>query len=497
VSSDSPQSWRHPGYVAIIDLVAARAGLLPPSCPAAAMEGIDRAMARAGLSDFPTYLARLEADVTLLDDLLVELTVGETYFFRNPEHFHFVRHEVLPDVRRRRGPAHTVRAWSAGCASGEEPYSLAVLLMEEGYGARMEVRATDVSRAALARAQVASYGEWSLRGPEAARMRPFLHPAGKRYTLDARVRGRVHFGYLNLADDTWPSHAHGIWGMDIIFCRNVLIYFNRATIEAVARRLYASLADGGFLIAGPSDPSLGAHAPFETVLTDWGIIYHRPAPGEVSRAHAVPSLPAPAPPPPLPPRVLPPAPPPVAFTPPAPPPPAAPPPLPTPAPELDEARRAFAAGDWREAARLAGAHPEDAEAEAVAIRALANVEPLAAVHACAEAAARHPLAVELRYLEALLLLGLGRLAESERAARQALYLEPSLAVVHLMLGHILRRQGDSEGARRAFRTAESLCARLPPEAPVLLADGERAGRLAEVARTERTRLDDALEETRE
>jgi len=492
VSSDSPQSWRHPGYVAVIDLVAARAGLLPPSCPAAAMEGIDRAMARAGLSDFPTYLARLEADAALLDDLLVELTIGETYFFRNPEHFHFVRHEVLPDVRRRRGPMHTVRSWSAGCASGEEPYSLAVLLMEEGYRERMEVRATDVSRAALSRAQVASYGEWSLRGPEASRMRPFLHPEGRRYTLDAQVRERVHFGYLNLADDTWPSHAHGLWGMDIIFCRNVLIYFNRATIEAVARRLHASLADGGFLIAGPSDPSLGAYAPFDTVLTDWGIVYHRPAPGEASRAHAVRYVQPPAPPPPLPPLALPP----VAFTPPAPPP-AAPPPRPPALPELDGAKRALAAGDWREAARLAGAHPEDTEAEAVAIRALANVDPLAAVRACAEAATRHPLAVELRYLEALLLLGLGRLAESERAARQALYLEPSLAVVHLMLGHLLRRQGDSAGARRAFRTAESLCATLPPDAPVLLADGERAGHLAEVARVERTRLDEALEETRE
>jgi chemotaxis protein methyltransferase CheR len=160
-------------------------------------------------------------------------------------------------------------------------------------------------------------------------------------------------------------------------------------------------------------------------------------------------------------------------------------------------KRALALGDWREAARLAGAHPEDAGAEAVAIRALANVEPLAAVRLCAEAIARHPLAVELRYLEALLLLGLGRLTESERAARQALYLEPSLAVAHLMLGHILRRQGDTEGARRAFRTAESLCATLPPEAPVLLADGERAGHLAEVARAERIRLEAVLEERRE
>ncbi len=502
MNSDGPRSWRHPGYVAVLDLVAARAGLLPPSCPPAAMEGIDRAMARAGLSDFDTYLARLEMDAATLDDLLVELTIGETYFFRNPEHFQFVRHEVLPDVRRRRGPGHVVRAWSAGCASGEEPYSLAVLLLEEGYGDRMEVRGTDVSRAALARARLASYGEWSLRGPEAGRMRPFLHSEGRHYTLASAVRDRVHFGYLNLAEDTWPSLAHGIWGMDVIFCRNVLIYFNRHTIEAVARRLHAALAHGGFLIAGPSDPSLSGLAPFETLLTDWGIIYHRPAPGHTSTVHAVRAFPPPREPPPPPPPPpfpdRPPPPPPASVTPPAP---ATPGPLPEPIPTpgpvgLEEAERAFALGHWREAARLAGELKEDPCAAAVAVRALANLDPLAAVRACAEASARHPLAVELRYLEALLLLGLGRLAESERAARQALYLEPSLAVAHLMLGHILRRQGDTEGARRAFRIAESLCATLPPETRVPLADGERAGHLAEVARQERTRLDEFLEETR-
>ncbi len=487
--SDSPRTWRHPGYVAVLDLVAARAGLLPPSCPPAAMEGIDRAMARAGLpEDFTSYVERLAADPSALDDLLVELTIGETYFFRNPEHFHFVRHQVLPELARHRSPGHVVRAWSAGCASGEEPYSLAVLLLEEGYGSRMEVHGTDVSRAALSRAHVASYGEWSLRGPEADRMRPFLHSEGRRYTLAPQVRDRVHFGYLNLAEDTWPSSSSGIWRMDVIFCRNVLIYFNRATIEAVARRLHDSLAEGGFLIAGPSDPTLSAFAPFETLLTDWGIVYHRPATSSPQRR-----APTPPPPPPVlpPPRV------PVVLAPPPPPPrPPPPPPEPAPTPEgLEGARRALALGDWREAARRAGALQDDPSAAAMAVRALANLDARAAVRACAEAAARHPLAVELRYLEALLLLGLGRLEESERAARQALYLEPSLAVAHLMLGHLLRRQGDTLGALRSFGTAELLCAALPPDAPVPLSEGERAGRLAEVAREERTRLE-APEELR-
>jgi chemotaxis protein methyltransferase CheR len=357
--------------------------------------------------------------------------------------------------------------------------------MAEGFSDRMQVLATDISRAALARAQVARYGPWSLRGIQAERMRPFLRMEPPRYELAAEVRQRVHFSYLNLALETWPSRSSGIHDLDVIFCRNVLIYFTRPTIEAVARRLHASLADGGFLIMGPSDPSLLGLAPLEPLLTEWGVAYRRPM----------------APPP----RVLPP--PthrsytslPVVTPAPLPPPPASPPPVPAapraPAapqedalPGLAPAREALGRGDWREAAQLAGAQEPSPEAAVIAVRALANVDPEAAVKACAEAAARHPMAVELRYLESLLLMSVGRLGEAERAARQALYLEPSLAVAHLTLGHVLRRLGDTSGAVRAFRAAEALCAALEPETAVPLAEGERAGRLAEVARTERIRL---------
>jgi chemotaxis protein methyltransferase CheR len=149
----------------------------------------------------------------------------------------------------------------------------------------------------------------------------------------------------------------------------------------------------------------------------------------------------------------------------------------------------MARGDWHAAAQLAGAGEDTPEAAAVAVRALANVDPQAAVRACTEAAARHPLSVDLRYLEGVLLLGQGRLGEAERAIRQALYLEPSLAVAWLTLGSVLRRLRDSAGALRAFRTTERLCAALPPEALLPLGEGERAGALASVARGERERLE--------
>jgi chemotaxis protein methyltransferase CheR len=315
-------------------------------------------------------------------------------------------------------------------------------------------------------------------------MQPFLRKDGKHYVLAPEVRQQVRLGHLNLALDTWPSAENGIHALDIIFCRNVLIYFTRSTIEGVARRLYESLAEGGFLIMGPSDPSLMGLAPLEPVLNDWGLAWRRPLAG-ASRPTPSPAAAL------VPPASL--SPPPVTTRIPSPPTPAAvPAPVPPTAPQaLEAARQALARGNWREAARLASSLAEDPRAAVLEVRALANLAPEEAARACARAVAQHPLSAELRYLEALLLLGAGRLQEAERAARQALYLEPSLAMAYLTLGHVLQRLGDEAGALRAFRTAERLCAALPEDTPVLLAEGERAGALAEAARRARIQLEAA------
>ncbi|NTX34753.1 chemotaxis protein CheR [Myxococcus sp. CA033] len=642
--------WSHEGYPAVLALVEERAGLAPPSCPASAEEGISRAMARAGLSDFDEYRARITSDSAAMDDLLTELTIGETYFFRTPEHFEFLRRMVLPALRERHGPDYTVKMWSAACSSGEEPYSMAALLMSEGWGEHMAVYATDVSRASLARARRGHYGAWSMRGPWAERMRVHLRPEGRQYVLSPEVKQRVRFSYLNLALDTWPSPDSGIWKLDVVFCRNVLIYFNGSTIEAVARRLHASLGEGGVLFTGPSDPPLGGLAPLEPVLTEWGVFYRRLPPGTTvavpdaspfgdrgrmtvppsggghpahsgeggvgtapggsartetgasgsttrfpgggaaspsgGRAGASGFAPGSGP----------------SgattgfggpgfapgsgaatgfggpgfapgsgaatgtggpgfapgsgattgtggpgtsgttpgrgtgstsagtagaaygsnvgvsgFAPGASTPGASPgssvgtpgaaargtgalqgtgspsPRAPSPS-ELSAARRALERGDWREAALRMGALDSDPDTATAAVRAIANLDAQAAVYASAEAASRHPLVPDLRYLEALLLLGQGRLPDAERSVRQALYLEPTLAVAWLVLGRVLRRLGDTPGALKALREAEALCEALPPDAPLPLAEGEHARDLARAARDERIRLENPLTE---
>jgi chemotaxis protein methyltransferase CheR len=413
----------------------------------------------------------------VLDDLVVELTVGETYFFRDLDQFQYLRGTVVPDMWRRHGPQDTIRAWSCGCASGEEAYSLAIVLHEQGLGERCYLLATDISRAALVRAHQAAYGDWSLRGPGAAAAAPYLARRGNRFVVRDRIRRAVTFEYLNLARDVYPSFANGTWGMDLILCRNVLIYFDAATVRGVARRLFESLAPGGWLVTAASDPPLGGDAPFEVVVTDVGVFYRRPGavaevPGTEYRvpsteyqvsvyARAAPCNPSGGPAA----SVLG-----TSYSVPAPSPPA----------EV-EARGAYARGDYARAAELAAPLAADLSTALLYARALANVETGRAERACAEVAERHPLSAELHHLHAVLLLELGRDEEAARAARRVTYLDRTLALGHFTLGSVLFRRGDRAGARRAFRNARDLSAARPAGEPVPLSDGMPAGRLAEAA----------------
>jgi chemotaxis protein methyltransferase CheR len=343
-----------------------------------------------------------------------------------------------------------------------------MLFEDENGAAPVHVLASDISRAALAKARRAVYGEWSLRGDGADAARPYLPRQGSHHNLDDTIRRRVTFEYLNLAMDVYPSFATGTWGMDLILCRNVLIYLDGQTIRRVAHRLFEALAPGGWLLTAASDPPLADLAPFETVATVAGVVYRRPLawrPGPTVTAE-----------------------------------PAAPPepdrvscplqgssrtslhePLAPDKDPLAEARAAFARGDYVQAEELTRSLLADAAACALHVRALANRATSRAERACAEATARHPLSAELHYLHAVFLFGLGRDEEAARAVRRVLYLDRSSAMAQMTLGSILERRGDLEAARRAYRTARELCAARPAEEVVPLSDGEGAGRLAAAA----------------
>lgn len=270
------ESWTDPGFRSVASFVHAHTGLVFKNSSARAAEAATRrAMERVGISDVTAYWHLLERGEVALADLVDELAVSESYFFRQPAHFDLIVRQVLPELRTRRGPAHHIRAWSAGCAAGEEAYSLAILFEQAGVANQSTIVATDISHRVLAQARQGAYGVAALRGVEEKLVRHYFHRVGYREVIAERLRDRVCFGHLNLALSDYPSVATRVWGMDLILCRNVLIYFDAATVRQVARRLHAALSDGGWLITGGSDPPLPRDVPLQPVVTEHGVVYRQ------------------------------------------------------------------------------------------------------------------------------------------------------------------------------------------------------------------------------
>lgn len=468
------------------EVVRRRTGLaFGPSRMGAFEAGFTKALAGTGATP-DGFIARLDHDAAALDDLVAEITVGETYFFREPEQCAVIRDRILPALLAHRQPNQSLRMWSAGCATGEEAYTLALLLRAVD-SAPAHIVGTDLSRAALARARRGQYTRWSMRGVEDAVVETWFRRESNRFVLSPDIREAVEFQYLNLAEDVYPSLFSGIWGMDLILCRNVLIYFDSETIARVARRLIDSLSANGWLILGSSDPMLTDIVPCEVVLTSAGLAY-RP-PGTSTPDSAFPRQFASSPPVeatqfPLPIKEWADG----GWTEPAPLAAQSSPNVPTESekPPVDAAV-SFRERDYERAADLAAQGTQhDADALPlwiVWVRALANLGRLEeAGRACVAGLERHQTSAELTYLHAVLLTEMSHFEAAARAAQRALYLDRSLVVAHLTLARALTRLGDNTGARRSLQNATRLLDAVAPDVVLPASDGEPAGRLAEVAR---------------
>jgi chemotaxis protein methyltransferase CheR len=204
------------------------------------------------------FLGRLRAREHRAVTTLVEAAVvGETYFFRHPEQLSAIRQLVIANAPRDR----PLSIWSAGCATGEEPYTLAMELLDAGRaGVGDHILATDVSSRALAVAKEARYGEWSLRRLDrAVRVRHF-ETDPPQVAVRPQIRAMVEFRRHNLVREPSPST-----GFDLVVCRNVLIYFNPPTASLVVEKLAVSLAPGGLLVLGPVEVPLAAGKDLERI----------------------------------------------------------------------------------------------------------------------------------------------------------------------------------------------------------------------------------------
>ncbi|RKI47914.1 chemotaxis protein CheR [Corallococcus sp. AB004] len=226
---------------------------------------LSRAALTRNLSETAFLRQLLIREPTAVEAFIEHAVIGETYFFRHPEHLR----ALASRARLHQGGPFNV--WSAGCASGEEPYSIAMALMAAGLGngGRFRVLATDVSGRALQRAKAAVYSPWSLRRIEPDLEKRFLvpHPGSSvndtQHSVTAEVVRTVDFRRHNLATDAVPS-----LGFHAIFCRNVLIYFTPELVRAVLSRLVSALAPGGLLFVSPAEVPLTNGMGLETLDVD-------------------------------------------------------------------------------------------------------------------------------------------------------------------------------------------------------------------------------------
>ena len=419
--------------------------------------------------------------------LVRHLTIGETYFFRDRATMSILAEEILPElILKRRGCKQSIRIWSAACCTGEEPYSLAILLhrlVPDLPSWQITIMATDINRRFLEKAEAGIYGEWSFRDtPPHIRQRYFERTASGDYAIVPEIRKLVKFERLNLVDGSYRLLGNEVSTMDLIFCRNVLMYFASHQVRKVVRRLHSALAEEGWLVVSPSEASQSAFAQFTTVNRPGVILYRKIDPsldsppvfirsmpeansadvGEQSDApftrderEAAAVLPAP----------------PKASK--------------KPSPAAEAAQALYAEGRYAELAgmllKAASEGVLESQAYALLTRALANQGRLAdALTWCDRWIAADKLNAAAHYFRAVVLLEQGDPAKARLCLQRAIYLEADFVLAHFSLGSIARAEGRPGEAQRHFSNALHLLSRYEVSDVLPESEGLTAGRLGEI-----------------
>lgn len=383
---------------------------------------IGRRLAALGLDDCHAYLDMLAegaAGSRELDDLVSLLTIGETYFFRDREQFDAIRDVIIPQILARNQDSRRLRIWSAGCATGAEPYSLAILLGREMAqrlaGWHVSIVATDINRRFLASASQGIFQEWALRSTSTEARRQCFSTDGHGWQIHPDIKQWVTFAHFNLVENEFPSPHRGFADFDLILCRNVMIYFDADTTRRLIRQFHASLANNGWFLVGSAEPNLESFTAFQVVDAAGTTLYRKHASNtQMAAAGTLVEAGDSA-----------------EHTPPAP---------PRPGP--------LASG---EAAKAPLVRPSE-------------LDPVA------------------HYYQALWLEEMQKPAEAERCLRHALYLDRRFVLAHYHLGLNLKRSNRPAQARRSFENVLQLLHGQPGEADLLHAEHTTVASLAALAR---------------
>jgi len=478
------------------DFIALRLGLhFPPKRWRDLERGVHSALQDFAQPDTRTCIEWLLSRTLMKSEielLASHLTVGETYFFREEKSFDALESAILPGlISRRRGSERRLRIWSAGCCTGEEPYSLAILLrrmIPDLDNWMVTLLATDINPRFLRKAENGLYSTWSFRTtPSWVKDRYFKEDGEGRFRVDTQARHQVTFSYLNLAEDSYPSLLTNTNAMDIIFCRNVLMYFSAEHAQRVIDQFYNCLVDGGWLVVSPSEVSQRLFSQFTAVTHCGAILYQKPMDDNHARARREATK-----------RLHPDdfpffraQPTPMHFA------PETEPPLHAESiahsfasVELDTQSPDRIASDSVPRLEASGAsqaplipEPDHVEAMIGHARTLANEGRLVEALAWGEKAiAMDRLIPASHYLLAVILQEQGRNADAVASLKRAVYLDTHFALAHFLLGTLARHQGNGRESEKHFRNALASLDRYalddyPPES-----EGTTAGRLGEIIR---------------
>jgi len=486
------------------DMIAARMGLyFSPERFVDFERGITAAAADFGYSNKEAcikWLLSSEMTSHQIEVLASHLTVGESYFFRDEAIFKALREQIMPDlISRRRGNTQSLRIWSAGCSTGEEPYSIAILiknLLGDASGWNISVLATDFNPTALKKARQGIYGDWSFRNcPPAIRDKFFEKKQNNYFEILPEVKKMVIFNYLNLALDAFPSVINGTNAIDVILCRNVLMYFTRDTAEKVIDNFGACLVEQGYFIPSPCDFTLGSHPSLVNAEQLGSIIYIKAnqsngqslsastleystpdsnefkvnsefsIPAEIKTVKKAKNNMQTAQ-------------------------------HPTHIEKKQSATETPQQSQYQQALALFDHGAYAAAEKIIEDITVDKTNPetiilLAEIHAnlgklnsalvyCQDAVGKDKSNPRLRYLQANILQEMGKQQEALAALNQTLYLDPDFVLAYFTIGNIAMQQGDTKKSRKYFKNALALLAKHNQD-DVLTGSGDiSAGRLAEI-----------------
>ena len=218
------------------------------------------------------YMLKYSANGAELERLFDAITTNETYFFREPMQYDVIIDSLVPKIIQARGGDKTLRVWSAACSSGEEAFTLALLMREKRPDVRLEIIGSDISRKVLSSAERGVYSSYSVRNVPKPYMMKYFTVNGQDYTLDKNITKSVKFREHNLLTG---RRGADLSGFDLVLCRNVLIYFETKTKQQVVSNLYDSLRHGGYLVIGSSESLHNVTRAFRPVTLNKVVLYEK------------------------------------------------------------------------------------------------------------------------------------------------------------------------------------------------------------------------------